>query len=159
MPAYNVFPQSHVIPAKAGIERPRAAPDLIRGRGRNKTANKPYCPRQHRKRATLSNYGHHVARRAKGAYVPKRFLSVTIARAILRELADNGMTMLGVTHEMGFSRGVANRMAMSDEGQQVEVGTIEHRTQLSSDQILYGGASVVETPATFGGARALGLRK
>ncbi|HKJ27910.1 MAG TPA: amino acid ABC transporter ATP-binding protein [Anaerolineales bacterium] len=39
------------------------------------------------------------------------------------ELAKMGMTMLVVTHEMGFARGVANRMYFFDEGQVVESGT------------------------------------
>ena len=63
---------------------------------------------------------------------------------VMRELADTGMTMLCVTHEMGFAREVADRMAMFDDGQLVEVGTPEHiftspsedRTQLFLNQIL-----------------------
>ena len=57
---------------------------------------------------------------------------------------DTGMTMLCVTHEMGFAREVADRMAMFDEGQLVEINTPNHmftnptedRTQLFLDQIL-----------------------
>jgi general L-amino acid transport system ATP-binding protein len=42
---------------------------------------------------------------------------------VMRELAaDRGMTMLVVTHEMGFARAVANRMAFFDEGVIVEEG-------------------------------------
>ena len=37
------------------------------------------------------------------------------------ELAEDGMTMLCVTHEMGFARQVANRVIFMDEGQIVEV--------------------------------------
>ena len=63
---------------------------------------------------------------------------------VMRELADTGMTMLCVTHEMGFAREVADRMAMFDEGQLVEINTPNHiftnptedRTQLFLDQIL-----------------------
>ena len=36
------------------------------------------------------------------------------------ELAEEGMTMLCVTHEMGFARQVANRVIFMDEGQIVE---------------------------------------
>ena len=36
------------------------------------------------------------------------------------ELAEDGMTMLVVTHEMGFARQVANRIVFMDEGQIVE---------------------------------------
>ena len=36
------------------------------------------------------------------------------------ELADDGMTMICVTHEMGFARRVADRVIFMDEGQIVE---------------------------------------
>ena len=35
---------------------------------------------------------------------------------VMIELANTGMTMLVVTHEMGFARGVADRMYFFDEG-------------------------------------------
>ena len=41
---------------------------------------------------------------------------------VMRELADSGMTMLCVTHEMGFARAVANRMVFMDHGSIVEEG-------------------------------------
>ena len=42
---------------------------------------------------------------------------------VMRGLAgESGMTMLVVTHEMGFARAVANRMVFFDEGQIVEIG-------------------------------------
>jgi general L-amino acid transport system ATP-binding protein len=41
---------------------------------------------------------------------------------VMRELAGTGITMLCVTHEMGFARAVANRMVFFDQGQIVEVG-------------------------------------
>ncbi|HUG36066.1 MAG TPA: amino acid ABC transporter ATP-binding protein, partial [Candidatus Limnocylindrales bacterium] len=41
---------------------------------------------------------------------------------VMRELAESGMTMLCVTHEMGFARAVANRMVFFDEGLVVEEG-------------------------------------
>ena len=40
-------------------------------------------------------------------------------------LADEGMTMICVTHEMGFARRVANRVVFMDAGQIVEVSTPE----------------------------------
>jgi general L-amino acid transport system ATP-binding protein len=60
------------------------------------------------------------------------------------ELAHDGMTMLVVTHEMGFARQVANRMVFMDEGQIVEVNAPEEffahpqheRTKLFLSQIL-----------------------
>jgi ABC-type polar amino acid transport system ATPase subunit len=41
----------------------------------------------------------------------------------IRELAGDGMTMLIVTHEMGFARDVANRVIFMDRGRVVEEGT------------------------------------
>jgi general L-amino acid transport system ATP-binding protein len=60
------------------------------------------------------------------------------------ELARDGMTMLVVTHEMGFARQVASRVAFMDEGQIVEINAPEpffahpqhERTRLFLSQIL-----------------------
>jgi general L-amino acid transport system ATP-binding protein len=60
-------------------------------------------------------------------------------------LAEDGMTMLVVTHEMGFARQVANRIVFMDEGQIVEANTPQaffdnpqhERTKLFLSQILH----------------------
>ncbi len=44
---------------------------------------------------------------------------------VMRELAREGMTMVVVTHEMGFAREVADRVLFMDNGQIVEEGTPE----------------------------------
>jgi general L-amino acid transport system ATP-binding protein len=44
---------------------------------------------------------------------------------VMTELAREGMTMLVVTHEMGFARAVAHRIAFMDVGELVEVATPE----------------------------------
>ena len=44
---------------------------------------------------------------------------------VMVELAQDGMTMLCVTHEMGFARTVADRMIFMDEGQIIEEATPE----------------------------------
>jgi polar amino acid transport system ATP-binding protein len=41
----------------------------------------------------------------------------------MKELAKSGMTMVCVTHEMGFAREVADRVLFMDEGIIVEEGT------------------------------------
>ena len=41
---------------------------------------------------------------------------------VMRELAQEGMTMVAVTHEMGFARRVSNRVVFMDGGQIVEAG-------------------------------------
>lgn len=63
---------------------------------------------------------------------------------VMIELAKSGMTMVVVTHEMGFARGVADRMYFFDDGLIVESGTPddifhnpqEDRTKLFLSQIL-----------------------
>jgi general L-amino acid transport system ATP-binding protein len=42
---------------------------------------------------------------------------------VMTELAEQGMTMLVVTHEMGFARAVADRVVFMDRGEIVESGT------------------------------------
>ncbi len=62
----------------------------------------------------------------------------------MKDLARQGMTMIVVTHEMGFAREVADRVVFMADGQIVEVGTPEHffenpseeRTKLFLSQIL-----------------------
>jgi general L-amino acid transport system ATP-binding protein len=62
----------------------------------------------------------------------------------IKDLARDGMTMIVVTHEMGFAREVADRVVFMADGQIVEVGTPEHfftdpredRTKLFLSQIL-----------------------
>ena len=63
---------------------------------------------------------------------------------VMKELAGSGMTMMVVTHEMGFAREVADRVIFMDAGRVVEIGTPEHfftdpqheRTKLFLSQIL-----------------------
>ncbi len=63
---------------------------------------------------------------------------------VMKGLAESGMTMMVVTHEMGFAREVADRIIFMEEGEIVEVGTPEHfftdptedRTKLFLSQIL-----------------------
>ena len=49
--------------------------------------------------------------------------AVRSTAAQLRELADEGMTMVIVTHEMGFAREVANRVLFMDGGKIAEQGS------------------------------------
>ena len=63
---------------------------------------------------------------------------------VMKGLAREGMTMVVVTHEMGFAREVSDRIIFMDDGQIVETGTVEHffnnpqedRTKLFLSQIL-----------------------
>lgn len=45
--------------------------------------------------------------------------------AVMRDLARSGMTMVVVTHELGFAREVANRVLFMDHGRIVESGPPE----------------------------------
>merc|ERR1711964_663928 len=42
---------------------------------------------------------------------------------VMQQLVEDGMTMLIVTHEMGFARDFANRVIFIDEGRFVEIGS------------------------------------
>ncbi len=63
---------------------------------------------------------------------------------VMIDLAESGMTMLCVTHEMGFARQVANRVVFMDAGEIIEAGPPEtffnqpksERTRLFLSQIL-----------------------
>ena len=44
---------------------------------------------------------------------------------LMKDLAKEGMTMIVVTHEMGFAKEVANKVLFIDEGQILETGTPE----------------------------------
>ena len=44
---------------------------------------------------------------------------------VMKRLARNGMTMVTVTHEMGFAREVGNRVVFMDHGKLIEEGTPE----------------------------------
>jgi len=64
---------------------------------------------------------------------------------VMLELAAEGMTMVVVTHEMGFAKAAADRLVFIDEGEIVEVGPPEEvfsnpshqRTRAFFDKILY----------------------
>ena len=63
---------------------------------------------------------------------------------VMVDLAEDGMTMICVTHEMGFARSVADRIIFMDEGEIVEEATpaeffdnpVHERTKLFLSQIL-----------------------
>jgi len=63
---------------------------------------------------------------------------------VMKDLAREGMTMICVTHEMGFAREVSDRVIFMEDGKIVEIGTAEHfftapteeRTKLFLNQIL-----------------------
>jgi polar amino acid transport system ATP-binding protein len=60
--------------------------------------------------------------------------------AVMRDLATEGMTMIVVSHEMGFAREVADRVVMMDDGVIVEEGApdqiFDHPTQERTQSFL-----------------------
>jgi len=64
---------------------------------------------------------------------------------VMRELAEEGRTMVVVTHEMGFARSVADRVVFIDQGRIVEQGDPEQvfahpqheRTRSFLDRVLH----------------------
>jgi general L-amino acid transport system ATP-binding protein len=78
---------------------------------------------------------------------PTSSLDPEMVREVLdtmTELAQEGMTMIVVTHEMGFARQVADRVVLMDRGEIVEVNAPQpffanpqhERTKLFLSQIL-----------------------
>ena len=68
---------------------------------------------------------------------------------VISELTDDGITMVCVTHEMGFARKVADLVVFMDHGEIVETGKPDqiftypqhNRTRAFLDQILHYEAS------------------
>ena len=67
--------------------------------------------------------------------------------AVIRDLADRGLTMVLATHEMGFARDVANRVCFLNEGQVLEEGPpaqlfsspTQPRTQQFLERVIQAG--------------------
>jgi polar amino acid transport system ATP-binding protein len=60
--------------------------------------------------------------------------------AVMRDLSHKGMTMIVVTHEMGFAREMADRIVMMDAGEIVEIGVPAQ---------MFGGGPVEPRTRTF----------
>ena len=69
---------------------------------------------------------------------------------VMKQLADEGMTMIVVTHEMGFGKRVADRVVMFDQGEIIEEGppdtifarAAHERTRRFLDQLSWEGTSI-----------------
>ena len=85
------------------------------------------------------------------------------------ELAEEGMTMICVTHEMGFARQVANRVIFMDQGQIVEQNEPEEfflEPEIRADQAVpepdsrpLNGPDMKEKAPAFAGAFLLASRR
>jgi ABC-type polar amino acid transport system ATPase subunit len=159
-----VFQGFHLYPHRTALENVALAPRLVRKLGREEAET--------RARKLLARVGIpekeavHPARLSGGqqqrvaiaralAMEPRVMLfdeptsaldpeSIAEVLDVMRDLARDGMTMVVVTHEMGFARQVGTRVLFMDEGLVVERGApghffeapVEERTRLFLSRIL-----------------------
>jgi general L-amino acid transport system ATP-binding protein len=159
-----VFQQFNLFPHKTVVDNISLAPMKVRGWPREKAEAKSMellervgIPEQARKYPGQLSGGQQqrVAIARALAMEPKIMLFDEPTSAldpemikevldVMKELARSGMTMIVVTHEMGFAREVADRIIFFDMGRIVEQGTPEYffenaqhpRTKLFLSQIL-----------------------
>jgi ABC-type polar amino acid transport system ATPase subunit len=137
-----VFQQFNLFPHKSALENVALAPQKVLGQPKRASLLKA---EQILARVGLGDKLHEYPERLSGGQQQR----VAIARAlamdphvmlfdevtsaldpelikevldVMRELADEGMTMIVVTHEMGFARDVGDRVVFMDEGLIVEQG-------------------------------------
>ena len=64
---------------------------------------------------------------------------------VMVDLANEGMTMICVTHEMGFARSVANQVVFMDQGEIVEMNTpAEFFDNPKNDRIKYFLSQIIQ---------------
>jgi polar amino acid transport system ATP-binding protein len=139
-----VFQQFNLFPHKSALDNVCLAQEKVLGRSREEAAQKA---RELLDRVGLSDKADEYPERLSGGQQQR----VAIARAlamdphvmlfdevtsaldpelvkevldVLRELAAEGMTMIVVTHEIGFAREMANDVVFMDEGVIVEEGPV-----------------------------------
>jgi polar amino acid transport system ATP-binding protein len=139
-----VFQQFNLFPHKSALENVRLAQEKVLGRSREEATAKAH---ELLARFGLSDKADEYPDRLSGGQQQR----VAIARAlamdpyvmlfdevtsaldpelikevldVMRELAAEGMTMIVVTHEIGFARDVANDVVFMDEGVIVEEGPV-----------------------------------
>jgi polar amino acid transport system ATP-binding protein len=139
-----VFQQFNLFPHKSALENVRLAQEKVLGRSREESTAKAH---ELLTRVGLSDKADEYPDRLSGGQQQR----VAIARAlamdphvmlfdevtsaldpelikevldVMRELANEGMTMIVVTHEIGFAREVAHGVVFMDEGVIVEKGPV-----------------------------------
>jgi polar amino acid transport system ATP-binding protein len=139
-----VFQQFNLFPHKSALENVRIAQEKVLRRSREESTAKAH---ELLARVGLSDKANEYPDRLSGGQQQR----VAIARAlamdphvmlfdevtsaldpelikevldVMRELAEEGMTMVVVTHEIGFARDVANDVVFMDEGVIVEKGPV-----------------------------------
>jgi general L-amino acid transport system ATP-binding protein len=141
-----VFQQFNLFPHLTVLQNVTLAPRHVRRRPRKEAEEKAM---EHLRRVRIPEQAHKYPLQLSGGQQQR----VAIARAlamdpkimlfdeptsaldpemikevleVMEELAASGMTMIVVTHEMGFARAVARRMVFMADGEIVEVGPPEH---------------------------------
>ena len=81
--------------------------------------------------------------------------------AVMQSLAESGLTMLVVTHEMGFARNVASKVVFMDEGVIAAQGTPREVLENPENPRLreFLGSVLCARPAICNGWRAAVFRK
>jgi polar amino acid transport system ATP-binding protein len=141
-----VFQRFNLFPHKTALENVIEAPIRVRGlpkdeaiaRGERLLARVGLCDKRHVypgklsggqqqrvaiARALAMNPSLMLFDEATSALDPEMIGEVL---AVMEELAHEGMTMIVVTHEMGFAKVAADRVAMMDDGRIIEEGPPEH---------------------------------
>jgi polar amino acid transport system ATP-binding protein len=155
-----VFQQFNLFPHKSALENVMLAPQTVLGRSRDESSERA---EELLERVGMSDKISEYPERLSGGQQQR----VAIARAlamdphvmlfdevtsaldpelikevldVMRELAEEGMTMVVVTHEMGFARDVADRVVFMDAGVVIESGrpaeVLEHPRHERTKQFL-----------------------
>ncbi|WP_316668578.1 amino acid ABC transporter ATP-binding protein [uncultured Propionibacterium sp.] len=159
-----VFQRFNLFPHMSALGNVMAAP--VRVAGRSKESARAQAV-QLLERVGLSDRAHHYPAQLSGGQQQRVAIARALAMepdlmlfdeptsaldpelvgevlAVMQDLASSGMTMMVVTHEMGFAREVSDRVVFMDDGAIVEAGppadVLEHpargRTQEFLDKVL-----------------------